>query len=119
MFRQLAHLTKLLADAPRINREMQELRARLVDLRFDSDAGDGQVRATVDGRGHVLSMRFAPTLIQAGNAELIGELVRTAVNAARQQARENRQREKKQISSGLDLNELGSLLAGAPRATRR
>jgi hypothetical protein len=114
MFGPLAQITKLLADAPRMAREMKAMHTRLAQSRFVGDAGAGQVRATVNGQGEVLGVQFEPALLQGGDAELIGELACAAVNAGCQMAREATQREMQQITGGLDLGALGGMLGGQP-----
>ena len=114
MFGQLAQITKLLADAPRIAREMKEMQGRLAQARFVGEAGGGQVRATVNGQSELLGVQFEPALVQTGDAELLGELACAAVNAGCQMAREAMQREMQQITGELDLGALGGMLGGQP-----
>ena len=42
---------------------MQEVNQRLQAARFTGEAGGGQVKVTVDGRGEIVGVKFDPAVV--------------------------------------------------------
>jgi len=103
----------LLKNAGAIRQSVQEMQARLSEARFVGEAGGGQVRATVDGKGELVQMRIDPVLIRAGDVELIEELTCAAVRDAITRSREAVQREMQELTGGMNLPGLTDLLGGS------
>ncbi len=102
----------LLKNAGALKQQMEQVNARLQAARFTGDAGGGQVRATVDGRGELVSVKIDPALVQAGDVEMLEDLVCAAVRDAVQRSRDTLQKEFQSIAGGLNLPGLDGLLGG-------
>lgn len=113
MLGQLGQLMSLLKNSGRIQQGMADLQARLSAARFVGDAGAGQVRATVDGRSELVSIRIDPTATR--DLELLEDLIIAAVRSAAAQSREAAQKEVQALTGGLGLDGLDlSRMFGAP-----
>lgn len=115
MFDKLGQLAGLMKNAGKIQQSMQEMQARLGAARFSADAGGGQVNATVDGRGELVSVKISPQLVQSGDVEMLEDLVVAAVRQATVLSREGAQKEMMQLTGGLNLPGMSDLLGGLPR----
>jgi DNA-binding YbaB/EbfC family protein len=114
MFGNLGPLMNLLRNAGAIKQTAQQMNERLQAARFVGEAGGGQVQATVDGRGELLSVRFDPALVQAGDVELLEELTCAALRAAMSRSREALQKEMQELTGGVNLPGMSDLLGGGP-----
>ena len=112
MFGNLGPLMNLMKNAGQIKQTMQDINDRLAAARFTGEAGGGQVKATVDGRGELLTLKFEPALVQSGDLELLEDLTCGAVRDAVTRSREAMQKEMQAITGGLNLPGLGNLLGG-------
>ncbi len=115
MFGNLGQLAGLLKNMGAIRQNMEAMNARLQAARLVGEAGGGQVRATVDGRGELVSVKIEPTLVQGGDVELLEDLVCAAVRDATARAREALQKEMQAATGGLNLPGMGDLLGGGGR----
>ena len=105
-------LTKAREMQERMGKMQQELQTKLADLRAEADAGGGMVQATCNGKRELVrlnidSERLNLGTAQAGDVELLEDLIVAAVAAAQQKAQEQAkqltQDEMKKITDGLDL----------------
>ncbi|TWT43650.1 Nucleoid-associated protein YbaB [Phycisphaerae bacterium RAS1] len=116
MFGQLGQLAGLLKNAGKIRESMERMQQRLAAARFVGDAGAGQVQATVDGRGEMVSMKISPVLLSGGDVELLEDLVCAAVRDAVNRSREGMAKEMQDVTGGLGLPAgMEGLLGGGPQ----
>ncbi|RMF74181.1 MAG: YbaB/EbfC family nucleoid-associated protein [Planctomycetota bacterium] len=113
MFGNMSQIASLLRNAGQIKQNMQEMQERLKTARHEGEAGAGQVRATVDGRGELVALRIDPQLVAGGDVEMIEDLVVAAVRDAVARSREALQQEMRTATGGMDLSGMmGDMLGG-------
>ena len=99
-------LNDILKQAQGMQAKMTELQRKLGTLRFEADAGGGMVRVIVSGEMRVLDIHVEPTLVDAGDREMIEDLTTAAVNAALNKAQQGVQSEMQRLQGGLNLGAL-------------
>lgn len=112
MFPQLGQLASLLKNAGKIKENMKQMQERLKAARYEGQAGGGQVRATVDGRCHLVSLHLDRAAVQIGDVEMLEDLVCAAVNDAAAQARAAAEQEMQGLTGGLDMQKMMDMLGG-------
>lgn len=112
MFKELGQIASLMKQAQGMQGKMAETKERLANLKIDGEAGAGMVRVTVAGSMKVLSCKIDPELIQAGDREMIEDLVVAATNQALEKLMEAQAREMSAITGGLNLSGMGDALSG-------
>ncbi len=91
MFGNLGQLAQLLRNAGQIKDGLKDMQARMAAARFTGEAGGGQVRATVDGKGEIQSITIDPELVRAGDIGVVAWLApRVGHHLALQPARQQR-----------------------------
>jgi DNA-binding YbaB/EbfC family protein len=103
MFGNIGQLMNIMKNAGQIKESMKVMNERLQAARFTGEAGGGQVQATVDGRGEMISIRIEPALVQGGDVELLEDLTCAAVRDAVNRSRTAIQKEMQDITGGLNL----------------
>jgi DNA-binding YbaB/EbfC family protein len=112
MFGNLGQLATLLKNAGQIKQNMAQVNERLSAARFVGEAGGGQVRATVDGKGELVALKIDPPLVAAGDVELLEDLVCAAVRDAVRVSREGAQKEIEEAMGGINLGGMMDMLRG-------
>ena len=108
MFGGLGNLGAMLKQAKSLQENMQKMQEDLVQQRFEAEAGAGMVKATVDGRSELVSIRIDPQA--TGDVELLEDMVKAAVCAAARKAQDNMKAEMARLTGGMDLPGLSQLL---------
>lgn len=93
----------MVKQAQKMQKQMAELEARLVDERFESSAGGGMVRAVVDGRQMLRELTLSPEALKEGDPTLIEDLILTAVGEAQRASQARMQETMGKLTGGMNL----------------
>ena len=96
-------LNYFMRQASKLTEKLEQRKKELADETVEGQAGDGRVKVVATGSGDVRSIKIAPEVLQAGDVEMMEDLIAAAVNAALAQARELSERELGKISGGLKI----------------
>ena len=105
-----ADLQQLMSRAQEAQSKLAELQRELALRKVEGSAGGGMVTAVATGALRVLSIVIEPSLLAAGDREMIQDLSAAAVNAALANAQQMVQEEIQKASAGMALPNLGDLL---------
>lgn len=108
MLGALGNIGAMLKQAKSLQENMQKIQAELVRKRFEADAGAGLVKATVDGKGDLVQIKIDPTA--TGDVELLEDMIRAAISAAAQKARESASADIAELTGGMNIPGLTDLL---------
>ena len=106
----LGQLGGLLKQAQQMQQKVQQLQESLAEQRFDAEAGAGLVKATVDGRGNLVAIKLKPETLQPSEAEMLEELIKSAVCAASAKAQQCYREEIGKMTGGLNFPGLTEML---------
>ena len=84
----MADLQQLFQLGQQVQGRLQQLQSELADRTVEATAGAGLVRVTVDGRGMVRSLVIDPEAFAGRDADLLGDLVLSAIAEAQRRAAE-------------------------------
>jgi hypothetical protein len=102
MFGDLAKMLKVAAD---MKRRMPEVQAKLEASEFVAEAGNGAVRATVNGKLRLRDIEIDRQALGDGDldVEALGRLIRDAVSAAQEQAADAATQAMRQLAGGMSI----------------
>ena len=69
----------LMQQAQKMQEKMQH---EIAELKVEASAGGGMVNVTMSGSRELLGVKISPEVIESGDAEMLEDLVRAAVNEA-------------------------------------
>ncbi len=85
--------------------QMQEKMARVQDglasRTVEAESGGGMVRAVVNGKQELMSIKINPEVVDASDPEMLEDLVLSAVNRALTAASDMAQAEMAKVTSGM------------------
>jgi DNA-binding YbaB/EbfC family protein len=110
MFGKMMELGSLMKQAREFGGRMQEMNEKLKDLRVEGSAAGGLVTVSVNGLQELVSCKIDPCLFQQGDAELLEELIVTAVNDAIEEARTQQAETMQSLASGTDMSGLSNII---------
>jgi len=111
MFGELAKMMKVAAQ---VKAKMPEVRARIEAGEHTAAAGEGLVRATVNGKGALTDLRIEAEALAAAqparNAAALAEMVKAAVAAAQEKAAQAAREAMAELAGGVELAGLNDML---------
>jgi len=93
----------LMRQANQMQARMKKAQEELATREFDATSGGGAVKAVVTGDGKVKSMLITKDVIDSGDAEMLQDLVVTAVNEALKIAKTTSDQEMSKITGGFSM----------------
>jgi DNA-binding YbaB/EbfC family protein len=99
-------LGRLVERAREMQSRLAALQRDLAARRFEGAAGGGMVSAVVSGALRVLEVRIEPSLLAAGDREMLQDLIAAALNAALHHAQTSVQQELQRAGAALGLPDL-------------
>jgi DNA-binding YbaB/EbfC family protein len=101
------NIAKMMKQAQKMQADMARIQEDLAKKTFEATAGGGAVKAVANGEGELQSLTISPELLKDGDAEMLQDLIVTAVQEAGQTAKKEAQKEMGKLTSGLNIPGLG------------
>ena len=99
----MANFMKMMKQAADMQKNMSKAQESLAAVELEHSSGGGAVTVKITGDGNVTAIRIDPKAVQAGDAEMLEDLVLTAVRGAQEMAKETAAAEMKKLTAGLNL----------------
>ncbi|MFL3666743.1 MAG: YbaB/EbfC family nucleoid-associated protein [Verrucomicrobiota bacterium] len=97
----MANIAKLMKQAAKMQRQMQEAQAQLADEIVEASSGGGAVKVTASCDGVVKSIKIDPDGVDAEDISMLEDMVLGAVNQALDKARETQSAEMGKLTGGM------------------
>ncbi|MDO4564378.1 MAG: YbaB/EbfC family nucleoid-associated protein [Clostridia bacterium] len=97
------NMAQLMQRAQKMQQDMAKLQEELNARTFTASSGGGMVTATVYGTKLVESIKIDPACIDPDDAEMLEDLIVSAVNAAVAQATETVEKEMSRVTGGMNI----------------
>jgi DNA-binding YbaB/EbfC family protein len=91
----------MMAQLQKMQQQLAEAQARLADETVTATAGGGAIKVTMTGDQKCRSVEINPDLVKDADAEMLQDLVLSAVNMALDQSRDLQQRMLGPLAGGL------------------
>ncbi len=98
-----ANLQQLARQAQKMQEQMEAITEELEQKEYTATAGGDAVSATVTGKMEVKSVEIKPEVIDPEDAEMLGDLVTAAVNAALSKAAAEIEEKMSAVSGGMGI----------------
>ena len=76
------NMMKIMKQAQEMQAKAAKLQTELAARKYDAEAADGKIKATATGEGQLVSLKIDPALLKDGDAEMLEDLIVTAVREA-------------------------------------
>lgn len=93
----------LMKQANQMQMKMKKIQEELATREFEGTSGGGAVKVKVNGDNKVLAVTIDPEVLKAGDAEMMQDLVVSAVNDALKLAKDTSTKEMAKVTGGISL----------------
>lgn len=102
-------LGNIVRQAQKMQAQMQKVQEELANKTVEASSGGGMVKAVVNGKQELLSVKIEPEVINPSDAEMLQDLIIAAVNEAIKRSQAMMSEEMGKLTSGLGVPGLGGL----------
>ncbi|MEY4387353.1 MAG: hypothetical protein RLY20_2636 [Verrucomicrobiota bacterium] len=99
----MSSIGKLMKQAARMQQQMEQIQADLAKRTVDASAGGGAVKVTAKCDGTLAAIKVDPQALNPGDAQLLEDMLLSALNQALAQAKEISNAEMGKATSGFSL----------------
>jgi nucleoid-associated protein EbfC len=99
----MPNIMKLMKQAADMQKNMSKAQESLASIALEHTSGGGAVTVKISGDGTITALRIDPKVVQSGDAEMLEDLVLTAVRGAQELAKETAASEMKKLTAGMNL----------------
>src|SRR5512138_588535 len=99
----MSSIGKLMKQAARMQQQMEQIQSDLASRTIEATSGGGAVKAVARCDGTLASIKIDPAAINPADAQLLEDMVLTAVNQALTQAKEVSTTEMGKVTAGFNL----------------
>jgi DNA-binding YbaB/EbfC family protein len=99
----MSSIGKLMKQAARIQRQMEEVQTHLGSRTVEATIGVGVVKVVAKCDGTIAAIKIDPQAVNPADTALLEDLILTAANNSLQQAKEISNTELGKVTSGLNL----------------
>jgi DNA-binding YbaB/EbfC family protein len=93
----------ILRQAQQLQAKLAKAQEELGNMTVEATSGGGAVKVVIDGHQKVHSVEISPEVVEAGDVELLQDLVMTAVNEAITKAQELVSKRLSSLTGGLNI----------------
>ena len=99
----MTNFQQILEMGQQVQARITQLQTELAQKTVSTSSGGGMVTATADGRGRIRAIKIDPTVVQAGDVEMLEDLVLAAISEAQTRAQQIYEEEMRKLSGGLPM----------------
>ena len=99
----MSSLGKLMKQAQRMQRQMEEVQTALAARTVEGTSGGGAVKITARCDGSLAGVKIDPAAVSPDDVSMLEDLILTAANQALSQAKEIYNAEMGKVSAGMNL----------------
>ena len=93
----------LMKQANQMQSRMKKLQDELATREYEGTSGGGAVIIKINGDHKLLAVTINPDVVQAGDLEMLQDLILTATNDAVKLAKDTSQKEMEKVTGGLNF----------------
>jgi len=95
------NMAKMIKEAQKLEKRFAEVRESLAQKVVEGSAGGGVVRVAMNGQRDVLSVKVEPEALEGGDAEMLEDLLLSALRDAKQRSDELAAAEMAKVTGGV------------------
>ncbi len=96
-------MQNLIRQANQMQAKMKQLQEELGDKEYKATSGGGAVEVTIKGENTVAALSINPDIFKDGDAEMLQDMVITALNEALTTAKTDQEAEMSKLTGGMNI----------------
>ena len=97
------NMQQMMKQAKIMQKKMLEVQEELKKMEFEASSGGGAVKAKVNGEQEVLEIKLNSEMIDAGDLDMVEDMVLVAVNDAIKQSKDEAKNRMSGLTGGMNI----------------
>ncbi|MEM7646006.1 MAG: YbaB/EbfC family nucleoid-associated protein [Pseudomonadota bacterium] len=96
-------MQSLIRQANQMQAKMKKLQEELAEKEYSSTAGGGAIKVTIKGENNVSALTIDPEVFKEGDAEMLQEMLTSALNDALTAAKKDQDEEMSKVTGNMNI----------------
>ena len=96
-------MQQLMKQANQMQNKMKKIQEELKTREFEGTASGGAITAKVNGDNHILALEISDDVFEAGDKEMLQDMVIVAINEANKLAKDTSKTEMDKVTGGMGM----------------
>jgi DNA-binding YbaB/EbfC family protein len=99
----MKNMNLMIKQAQQMQKKMQEMQQKSESLEIEGSSGGGMVKATVNGKGQLVTIKIDQSIVNKDDIEMLEDLIVAAFNDAKNKVDAQVNQEMASITGGLNI----------------
>ena len=96
-------MQNLIRQANQMQAKMKKVQEELAEKEYTSSAGGGAIEVTIKGENHVSALTISPEIFKEADAEMLQEMLTSALNDALETAKKDQEAEMSKVTGNMSI----------------
>lgn len=96
-------MQSLIRQANQMQAKMKKLQDELAEKEYQGSSGGGAIQVTIKGENHIAALNISPEIFKEGDAEMLQDMITTAINDALQTAKKDQEEEMAKVTGNMSI----------------
>ena len=96
-------MQSLIRQANQMQAKMKKLQDELAEKEYQGSSGGGAIQVTVKGENHISALTISQEIFKEGDAEMLQDMITTALNDALQTAKKDQEEEMAKVTGNMNI----------------
>jgi DNA-binding YbaB/EbfC family protein len=96
-------MQNLIRQANQMQAKMKQLQEELAEKEYEASSGGGAIKVTVKGENTISSLSISPEIFKEGDAEILQDMLTTAINEALSTAKKDQDEEMSKVTGNMNV----------------
>lgn len=96
-------MQNLIRQANQMQAKMKQVQEELSEKEYSSSSGGGAIQVTIKGENHISALTISPEIFAEADAEMLQEMLTTALNDALQTAKKDQDEEMSKVTGNMNV----------------
>ncbi len=99
----MKNMNLMIKQAQQMQKKMQEMQQKSESLEIEGSSGGGMVKATVNGKGQLVTVKIDQSIVSKDDIEMLEDLIVAAFNDAKNKVDTQVNQEMASITGGMNI----------------
>ena len=99
----MKNMNLMIKQAQQMQKKMQEMQQKSESLEIEGSSGGGMVKATVNGKGQLITVKIDQSIVSKDDIEMLEDLIVAAFNDAKNKVDTQVNQEMASITGGMNI----------------
>ncbi len=97
------NMNNMMKQVQKMQRDMQEAQEKVEQQSFETTAGGGAIKVTVNGKKEIVAIELKPEIVDPDDVEMLQDLILVAINDALKNADEEMSKVLGKFTGGMNI----------------